>query len=537
MPDPVIVARRSPAKTRAPGPLEQLRAGRLARRLPQLYAGLVLYGFTLACLIRAHLGNAPWDVLHQGVAGHLGVSIGAVTIAVSLVVLLAWIPLREMPGLGTVSNALIVGLATNLGLSVLPAPHPLAARIALAAAGILGNAVATAMYIGARLGPGPRDGLMTGLHRRTGWPIWLVRTSLEASVVVLGWLLGGVFGVATLLYAVAIGPLVQRLLPLFTVGVDAASGVPARRLRSCVRGNNNCVSVADVTRADPALLSSALAAAQRGWYVFPCAVGAKRPALRGNWQDLATTSPDQIRDWWARARYNIGIACGPSRLVVIDLDLPHDAEDDDGALFPLSGADILSRLARQHGERYPGGTYIVDTPSGGCHLYFCAAGQTPVRNSAGVVGPHIDVRADGGYIVGSGSRIGGRAYTARGPRAAAPLPSWLARLIRDSYEPPTVPLPRLPLGDRAQGRAYAMAALRAETERVAAARPGTRNHTLNRAAFSLGQLVAARLIPPIPVITALIDAARYAGLPEDEAVRTVRSGLAAGARKPRAEPR
>jgi Bifunctional DNA primase/polymerase, N-terminal len=303
------------------------------------------------------------------------------------------------------------------------------------------------------------------------------------------------------------------------------------------------VSVADVAhRAAPALLRSALAAAMLGWHVFPCAAGGKRPALRGNWQDLATTSADQIRDWWARAPYNIGIACGPSGLVVIDLDLPHDGEAGDeeaadGTLFPLSGADILSGLARQRGERYPGGTYIVDTPSGGCHLYFSAAsaaGDARVKNSAGAVGAHIDVRADGGYIVGAGSRIGGRAYTARGRRAAAPLPSWLAQLVRDSYEPPAVPAPRLPVTDRAQGRAYAMAALRAETERVAAARPGTRNVTLNRAAFSLGQLVAAGLIPPIPVITSLIDAARYAGLPEEEAIRTVRSGMGAGARKPRA---
>jgi hypothetical protein len=161
------------------------------------------------------------------------------------------------------------------------------------------------------------------------------------------------------------------------------------------------VSVADVTpRAAPALLRSALAAAVLGWHVFPCAAGGKRPALRGNWQDLATTSPDQIRDWWARAPYNIGIACGPSGLVVIDLDLPHDVDDDegaaDGALFPLSGADILSGLARQHGERYPGGTYVVDTPSGGCHLYFSAAADARARNSAGAVGPHKDVPADGG---------------------------------------------------------------------------------------------------------------------------------------------
>jgi hypothetical protein len=297
------------------------------------------------------------------------------------------------------------------------------------------------------------------------------------------------------------------------------------------------VSVADVARANPALLRSALAAALRGWHVFPCAVGGKRPALRGNWQDLATTSADQIRDWWTRAPYNIGIACGPSGLVVIDLDLPRDADDEeaaDGTLFPLSGADILSGLARQHGERYPGGTYIVDTPSGGCHLYFSATGEERARNSAGAVGPHIDVRADGGYVVGAGSRVGGRAYAARGQPPVAPLPSWLAQLVRDSYGPPEGPAARLPVDDRGQGRAYAMAALRAETERVAAARPGTRNDTLNRAAFSLGQLVAAGLLPPIPVITALIDAARYAGLPQDEAVRTVRSGMAAGARKPRA---
>jgi len=295
-----------------------------------------------------------------------------------------------------------------------------------------------------------------------------------------------------------------------------------------------------VTRAAPALLRSALAAAALGWHVFPCAVDGKRPALRGNWQDLATTSPDQIRDWWSRAPFNIGIACGPSGLVVIDLDMPHDiGEDDeeaaDGALFPLSGADILSRLARQHGERYPGGTYIVDTPSGGCHLYFSAAGDARARNSAGAVGPHIDVRADGGYVVGAGSRIGGRAYAARGQRAPAPLPPWLSRLVTESPAPAVaVPAQWVPAGDPAQGRAYALAALRAETSRVAAAVPGTRNDTLNRAAFSLGQLVTAGLLLPIPVITSLIDAAMHAGLPEEEAIRTVRSGMAGGARKPRA---
>ena len=214
---------------REPGPLEQLRAGRLTRRLPQLYAGLALYGLTAACLIRARLGNAPWDVLHQGIASHLGVSVGTVTIAVSLLVLLAWVPLREMAGLGTLSNAALVGLAENLGLAVLPGPHALAGRVALMAAGIAGNAIATAMYLGARFGPGPRDGLMTGLHRRTGRPIWLVRTSLEASVVGLGLLLGGGFGAGTLLYAVLIGPLVQRFLPPCTVGARATGATRSQR--------------------------------------------------------------------------------------------------------------------------------------------------------------------------------------------------------------------------------------------------------------------------------------------------------------------
>ena len=297
------------------------------------------------------------------------------------------------------------------------------------------------------------------------------------------------------------------------------------------------MSVADATSADrdPALLRSALAAAKLGWHVFPCVTDGKRPALRGNWQDLATTSPAQIHDWWARAPYNIGISCGPSGLVVVDLDMPRPgmAAQDDGALFPLSGADMLSILARQHRQRYPGGTYAVDTPSGGCHLYFTTTDDR-AKNSAGALGPLIDVRADGGYVIGAGSRIGGRRYAARGERLPAALPSWLGRLLAGAGDPPAVPMQRFPPdGDRAQGRAYAMAALRAETGRVAAARPGTRNDTLNRAAFSLGQLVIAGLLPPIPVITGLISAARQAGLSSEEAERTVRSGMTGGARKPR----
>jgi uncharacterized membrane protein YczE len=199
------------------GPVAQLRAGRLIRRLSQLALGLALYGLTLAMMIRATLGNAPWDVLHQGMAIHLPISIGTAVIAMSVVVLLFWIPLRELPGLGTIANSLAVGLTADLALSLLDAPGAMWQRVLLMAGGVLLNALATALYIGSQFGPGPRDGLMTGLHRRTGVSIRLVRTGLEVVVVAIGWLLGGVVGIGTLLYALAIGPLVQLMLPRFIV--------------------------------------------------------------------------------------------------------------------------------------------------------------------------------------------------------------------------------------------------------------------------------------------------------------------------------
>ena len=199
------------------GPVAQLRAGRLPRRLTQLAFGLVLYGLTLAMLIRATLGNAPWDVLHQGLAKHLPISIGTAVIAMSLVVLLAWIPLKEIPGLGTIANSFVIGLSADFFLARIHTPTSTGGQAVLMVAGILLNAVATALYIGSQFGPGPRDGLMTGLHRRTGVSIQVVRTSLEVSVVAVGWLLGGVVGIGTVAYALAIGPLVQRLLPLAIV--------------------------------------------------------------------------------------------------------------------------------------------------------------------------------------------------------------------------------------------------------------------------------------------------------------------------------
>jgi uncharacterized membrane protein YczE len=204
------------------GPLAQLRAGRLGRRLPQLYAGLVLYGVSLALMVRSALGLAPWDVLHSGLTGWVSLTIGQVIVVLSFVVLLLWIPLREKPGLGTVSNAVVVGLAADATLAVLGRPDEMAARVVFLLAGVVLNGLATALYIGAQLGRGPRDGLMTGLARRTGLSLRLVRTGLEVTVVLLGLALGGVLGLGTVLYALAIGPLAQAMLPWVLVEPVAA---------------------------------------------------------------------------------------------------------------------------------------------------------------------------------------------------------------------------------------------------------------------------------------------------------------------------
>lgn len=208
------------------GPLAQLRAGRLTRRLTQLVVGLVLYGMTMAMVVRATLGNDPWDVLHQGMAKHLPISFGTAVILMSGVVLLGWIPLRQLPGVGTVLNSVLIGVSADFFLGVLGTPASTAGKLVMMSAGVFLNGVATALYIGSQLGPGPRDGLMTGLHRRTGLSIRLVRTSMEVSVVLIGWLLGGVVGLGTVVYAVAIGPLVQWLLPLAIVDLSTQP-VPA----------------------------------------------------------------------------------------------------------------------------------------------------------------------------------------------------------------------------------------------------------------------------------------------------------------------
>ena len=187
----------------------------MLRRLLQLYIGLVLYGVSTALFVHANLGADPWDVFHLGVAKQLGISFGTVIILTGAAVLLRWIPIRQMPGLGTVSNVIVLGLAADATLAVLPPLESLVARSVLLVGAIVLNAIATGMYIGAGFGPGPRDGLMTGLHARTGWSLRGIRTAIELTVLVIGWLLGGKFGVGTVIYALSIGPLIQLCLPWF----------------------------------------------------------------------------------------------------------------------------------------------------------------------------------------------------------------------------------------------------------------------------------------------------------------------------------
>ena len=193
------------------------------RRLVNLYIGLVLFGISLALMLRAGLGLPPWDVFHQGIAARTGLSIGAVIVGVSALVLLLWIPLRQRPGLGTVSNVIVVGLVVDIALLAIPQPPNLGVRAILLVVGVVSNGVATGLYVGAGLGPGPRDGLMTGLAAR-GLSIRRARTAIEVAVLAVGWLLGGTVGAGTVVYAVSIGPLAHYFIPKLSI----SSKGPAR---------------------------------------------------------------------------------------------------------------------------------------------------------------------------------------------------------------------------------------------------------------------------------------------------------------------
>ncbi|AZS36978.1 hypothetical protein CVS47_01601 [Microbacterium lemovicicum] len=202
----------------------------MTRRVLQLLIGLVLYGTGCALTVEAGLGVDPWTVFAQGVSIHTGLGIGWVTNIIGFLVLLVWIPLRQKPGLGTIANILLVGTTMQIVLAMVPPVAGLVAQLLVLVAGILLVAVASGLYIGAHFGPGPRDGLMTGMHARLGWPVWLCRLTVEATVLVLGWLLGGTVGIGTVLFAVSIGPLVHLALPL----LDARRPASRRRVVSAV---------------------------------------------------------------------------------------------------------------------------------------------------------------------------------------------------------------------------------------------------------------------------------------------------------------
>jgi uncharacterized membrane protein YczE len=189
----------------------------MTRRWVQLLLGLFLYGIAIAMMIRAAIGISPWDVLAQGISLRTGIPFGLVTNIVGGVVLLLWIPLRQRLGIGTVLNALLIGPSAEVGLWLIPLQDNIWVRILLFAGGLLLLAIATGLYIGARFGPGPRDGLMTGINKKYGVRIWIVRTSIEVVVLIIGWILGGNVGLGTLAFALLVGPLVHLAMPILRV--------------------------------------------------------------------------------------------------------------------------------------------------------------------------------------------------------------------------------------------------------------------------------------------------------------------------------
>ncbi len=214
----------------------------MVRRIVQLLVGLFLYGIAISLMVQASIGIAPWDVLTQGISKQTHIPFGWMTNIIGLVVLLFWIPIRQKPGIGTLLNVLLIGPSAQLGLTLIPVQHILWIQILLFVGGLLLLAVATGLYIGARMGPGPRDGLMTGIHHRTGWRIWIVRTAIEVTVLLIGWALGGNFGVGTIAFALLIGPLVHFTMPRLLV--------PPARQRQQTHGDGPHVGGETATRVE-----------------------------------------------------------------------------------------------------------------------------------------------------------------------------------------------------------------------------------------------------------------------------------------------
>ncbi|MEV4398324.1 bifunctional DNA primase/polymerase [Nonomuraea sp. NPDC049607] len=292
-------------------------------------------------------------------------------------------------------------------------------------------------------------------------------------------------------------------------------------------------------------LRYALAAAARGWHVFPAAVGDK-PPVKGftDWEANATTDPELIRRWWSRAPYNVGIACGPSRLVVVDLDKPKPGMEGLRPPPPwdlpgiTEGADVLALLCERAGQRLPFETFTVRTRRGGTHLYYAAPEGPELRNTEGDrggLGWLIDTRAHGGYVLGPGSYVdlpdGTGTYEVLHNTTPTPLPPSLFQQLLPPARPAPQPV-RLTLPDGRRG-AYLQAALTRELQRVTTAPIGQRNGALYLAAIALGQLVAGGALDPHEVTTLLEQGGGDAGLPPAEARATIASGLRAGAQRPR----
>ncbi|MEV7600475.1 bifunctional DNA primase/polymerase [Kitasatospora sp. NPDC089797] len=305
-------------------------------------------------------------------------------------------------------------------------------------------------------------------------------------------------------------------------------------------------------RPSPDLLRAALAAAARGWHVFPLAPNAKPPALHGEedcprtgpctaghlgWERRATTDPDVIRRAWTHGRYNVGIACGPSSLVVVDLDPPKHPGDLPPKRWAgrgiTDGHDTFAALCEEHDAYGHYDTYTVRTGRGGTHLYFTAPPGLLLRNTCGDKGQglgwRVDTRAHGGYVVAAGSTVAGRPYNLALGVPPMPLPAWLATLLTPKA-PPVAQLDTAAVRARiGRLQAYVRAAVRGESEKVATAGEGTRNHTLFASSAALGRLVAAGTLPEQDAADALLDAGSKAGLGEAECRRTIAKGLARGA--------
>ncbi|MEW2084176.1 bifunctional DNA primase/polymerase [Streptomyces sp. NPDC005283] len=287
-----------------------------------------------------------------------------------------------------------------------------------------------------------------------------------------------------------------------------------------------------------ALPQAAQDAAARGWHAFPLIPGDKRPAIR-DWAERATTDPERIARCWAHAPYNIGIATGPSGLVIVDLDMPKSPDDtppaDWAAHGVTNGADVLKVLCDQHGQPYPSTTYTVRTWSGGTHLYFAAPEGEELRNTTGDsrtgLGWKVDTRAVGGLVVAAGSTFGGRPYTVVDNSPVRALPGWLLELLRPAPLPPQKPITIALPSDR-RGK-WLRAAVNGELERVTRAQEGERNSALYIASVALGQLVSGGALGEGEVTEWLAAAALQTGQGEREARRTIASGLRAGAKRPR----